>query len=70
MDGHYRELPIPGIEGLVFILYERVERINICDLKPFLPCRATLPSMTAFKRKVPTLDDCYSKKFKNSLTLP
>ena len=50
-DGHHRELPVPGMKGLLFILYKRVERIKNRDLKSFLPCRAVLKGMTAIKRK-------------------
>lgn len=53
MDGWMgiTELPILGMRGLVFILYERIGRIKVYDLKSFLPCKAAMKSLIAFKRK-------------------
>lgn len=67
MDGHYRELPIPGMKSLVFILYERVERIKICELKSF--CPVELPFKAAFKKEGAYLRRLPFKKIESPLTL-
>lgn len=70
MDGYFRELTIPGVKGSLFVLYETVERINICDFKSFLTCRATPQGMTTFKRKGVYLKRLLFYEPKNSLTFP